>query len=432
MKMIKKKTLILSLCTALVVGVTGIAVWLFGTSAPDCATVSAGLQHLADEAYFAASAPEGQSVCFSPEWFDKSLQGGRVTAITVLSLPDITAGELKLGYGEVSVGQTVSRDNLSYLSYTPLEGGSEGQFSFVPQTADGTAGYALTCRLFATDGVNCCPAATGSVMAVSTYSTLTLDGTLAADDPEGDALYFEVVSYPTNGTLTLDRATGRFSYAPIDDFAGSDSFVWRVQDEHGAISEQMSVEVTVRTLATGYLFSDIADNGAHAAALFMAEKGLMSGEKLGGKHYFRPEHTLTRAAFVAILLDAADVEYPQAEDTGFADDSDIPRGMKGAIKYAREQGWLGKDSVFRPNDAITRAEAASIAANVLGLSAPGYNDAVEDHHAIPVSVVDALYSAYEGGYIETMADGTLAPASALTRADAAGFFARVLEAKEAE
>jgi hypothetical protein len=46
-----------------------------------------------------------------------------------------------------------------------------------------------------------------------------------------------------------------------------------------------------------------------------------------------------------------------------------------------------------------------------------------------VSVVDALYSAYEDGYISTMADGTLAPASALTRGEAAVFFARVIEEK---
>ena len=101
--------------------------------------------------------------------------------------------------------------------------------------------------------------------------------------------------------------------------------------------------------------------------------------------------------------------------------------MRGAVKYAREQGWLGEDTVFRPQDAITRAEAAAIAAKVLGLSAPGYQDTVKDHAGIPVSVVDALYAAYEGGYLATSADGSLSHAAALTRGDAAIFFARVLE-----
>lgn len=427
MKKIKKKTLLLSLCAAVAAGITGIAFWLFGTNVPQSPTISAGLQQLADDSYLAACAPVGQSISFTPEWFDQGMQGAKVTGITVTALPDVTNGELKLGYGEVCVGQRITRENLSYLCYAPCEGSTQSSFSFVPETAQGAVGYALTCRLLSTQGANCCPATTGSVTAVATYSTLALDGTLTAEDTDGDALYFEVVSYPENGTLTLNRETGHFSYLPTGDFAGSDSFVWRVMDENGAISENATVEVTVRTLSTGYLFSDIADNGVHAAALLIAEKGIMGGEMMGGKHYFRPEHTLSRAAFVAILLDAAQIQYPDAEDTGFTDDADIPRGMKGAIKHAREQGWLGEDTVFRPKDAITRAEAAAIASKVLGLSTPGYSNAVEDHESIPVSVVDALYSAYEGGYIETMADGTLSPTSALTRADAARFFSCVLE-----
>ena len=46
-----------------------------------------------------------------------------------------------------------------------------------------------------------------------------------------------------------------------------------------------------------------------------------------------------------------------------------------------------------------------------------------------VAVVDALYAAYEGGYIGTMADGTLSHAAALSRGEAALFFARICETK---
>ena len=54
---------------------------------------------------------------------------------------------------------------------------------------------------------------------------------------------------------------------------------------------------------------------------------------------------------------------------------------------------------------------------------------MKDHAGIPVSVVDALYAAYEGGYLATSADGSLAHGTPLTRGDAAVFFARVLEGK---
>ncbi len=430
MKKRKKRAIALALCAAVAAGITGVAFWLFGNAEPQSLTVSAGVQYLADRTYVAASAPAGERITFSAEWFDEAVRGAPVASITVTSLPDATKGELMLGYGEVSVGQTIRRENLSYLSFQPCAGVESAEFSFLPETEQGAGGYDLVCHLSFTDGENCCPSTKGSVSAVSTHATLSLAGTLVAEDPEGDALYFEVVSYPENGTLRVESESGAFFYTPNTGFAGNDSFVWRAQDEHGAFSEECRVSVKVRELTAGYLFADMEGHSAHSDALYLSERGLMSGQTLGQKQYFHPNHTLTRAAFVAILLEAAGVEVPPAERTGFTDDADIPKGMRAAVAYAKEQGWLGEDTVFRPNDPITRAEAADIAARVLGLSAPGYHETVEDHAAIPVSVVDALYAAFEGGYLSTMSDGTLSPSKALSRGEAASFFARVLTQRE--
>ena len=423
----RNKRICIAVCAALAACITGVAFWWFGDAQPQSHTVSTGLQYLADRTVVAASAPLGESIVFTEEWFDRTLQGERVSAITVTELPDITQGELLLGYGEVSVGQRIRRENLSYLTFVPLEGVSSASFCFVPESSDGSAGYALHCLLSLTDGVNCCPSGSGAVKAVSTHATLALNGTLEAEDPEGDGLYFEVVQYPRNGTLRLEGDTGRFCYSPTGDFSGEDSFVWRVQDEHGAFSEQQTVSVTVHELTQGYLFCDMEGSDYHSVALLVSEKGLMSGEMLGKKHYFHPERSLSRAAFVAILLQAAEIQCPPCEQTGFDDNDAIPHGMRGAIAYAKEQGWLGEDTVFRPNDPITRAEAARIATRVLSLDAPGYSDTAQDHDSISVSVVDALYAAWEGGYIATAADGSLLPEKALTRAEAALFFVRVMQ-----
>lgn len=429
MKKSKKRVWRLAVCASLAAVIAVGAFVIFGTDVAKSQNVSAGLQHLADTGYLAATADKGEPIAFDATFFDHAVRGGEVSAITVTALPDVMAGELLLGQGEVSVGQRIDRENLSYLSYIPLNGVDKASFSFVPQTKGKDASYALECQLLSLDRANCCPVPTGSVSAVSTHATLGVTGTLSAEDPEGDALYFEVMEYPAHGTLSLDTKTGNFSYLPTGDYHGEDVFRWRVQDAYGAFAEPCEVKITVRELAAGYLFSDMEDAGRHTCALLVSEKGLLSGEKLGGKHYFHPDRTLSRAAFVAILLEAAEIKVEDAEDTGFTDNADIPRGMRGAVKYAKEQGWLGTDSVFRPKDAITRGEAAAIAAKALGLSAPGYGDTVKDHVGIPVSVVDALYSAYEGGYITTSAEGNLLYAEALSRGDAAVFFARVLEKK---
>ena len=270
------------ICLALASFLAVLAFWVFGTESAESLTVSAGLQHLADRSFVAASAKEGETISFDASFFDRAMMGSAVTGITVSGLPDITCGELKLGYGEVRVGQYIDRNNLAYLSFAPVQGAKSASFSFLPQSADGDCGYTVRCFLNSTADVNCCPVGTGSVTAVSTHETLALNGTLFAEDPEGDALFFEVVSYPENGTLSLDMQTGEFSYLPTGDFCGEDSFWWRVQDANGAYAEPCEVKITVRELTTGYLFSDMNDTRLHSAALRVCEKGLMGGEKLGG------------------------------------------------------------------------------------------------------------------------------------------------------
>ncbi|MBQ9777617.1 MAG: S-layer homology domain-containing protein [Clostridia bacterium] len=431
-RFLNKKTALFTLCTLVAAIAIGAAVLFLHQETAQSLTVSAGLQQFADQAYLACSAPVGQSVSFTPEWFDQTLQGGKVSAITVTALPPATQGQLKLGHASLSVGQVIPRQTLSYLHFVANEGVRESSFEFMPSTTDGSSGYTLCCQLSLTQSVNCCPTGSKTVTAVSTHSTVAIGGTLVAQDPEDEGVRYEILSYPEHGTLTLDRVSGVFSYMPSDGFVGEDRFTWRAQDLRGAFSEPAEVSVTVRELTNGYLYTDVDNGNIQSAAQRVSENALMSGEVMGGKHYFHPDRALSRAAFVAILMEAADIDFPETESTGFEDDAEIPRGMKSAIAYAKEKGWLGSETHFRPNDPITRAEAAKIAAAVLELDAPGYTETVEDFAAIPVDVADALYAIYEGGYLTTLADGTLAPAGALTRGDAARFFARILDGKDAE
>ena len=426
---IKKKLLIGGACGAVALALSIGSFFLFSKREAASAIVSVGLQQFADEAYFAASAPSGEQICFSPEWFDAALLGGAVSAVTVTALPPVTEGRLLLGHSEVSVGQTISRELLSLLTFEAAEGVSESGFDFLPSTLSGEASYTLHCRLCTKSEGNRAPTTGNAVTAVSTHQALTLSGTLMAKDADGDAVRYEILHYPANGTLFLDTVSGSFTYEPLNGFVGHDSFVFRAQDLLGQYSDAQTVQITVRERPVDYLFSDVASDSLQSAALRVTEKGLMGGEANGGKHYFYPKRALNRAAFVAILLEAAEIKAPEAESTGFADDAEIPMGMKGAIRYAREQGWLGNEEYFRPNAPITRAEAASIAAKVLSLSTPGYHETVEDFSSIPVDVADALYAIYEEGYITTMADGTLSPLGELTRGDAARFFAAILDQK---
>ena len=430
LKFSTKRILIPSICVLVAVGAVLVGVIVTRGNAAESGVVSAGLQQLAGERYLACSAVAGQEIVFDAAWFDEALGGGTVNVITVTALPPVTDGTLRLGYGAVTVGQRIPRETLSYLTFIPADGVKNSSFSFVPSTRDGEVSYALTCALRVTDSVNCCPVGNKSVMAVSTHETISLTGTLLAEDPDGNALYYEVCTYPENGSVALNMLTGSFVYIPAEGYHGEDSFTWRAQDENGAYSAPATVTVTVRELADDYTFADMVGDANHTHALRVSERGLLGGEKTGGKHYFHPERALTRAAFVTVLLKAAEIEVPDCAHTDFADDAEIPAPMRGAVQYALSQGWIERDEKFRPNDAITRAEAAAIAAKVLSLSAPGYYETVADFSAIPVGIADAIYAIYEGGYISTMEGGGLAPQGVLTRGDAARFLAKVLDEKE--
>src|SRR5699024_9544094 len=59
----------------------------------------------------------------------------------------------------------------------------------------------------------------------------SVTGTLSASDPDGDALSYSIVSQPGHGSVTITNAsTGAFTYTPDNNFSGSDSFTFRVND----------------------------------------------------------------------------------------------------------------------------------------------------------------------------------------------------------
>src|SRR5699024_6588219 len=66
---------------------------------------------------------------------------------------------------------------------------------------------------------------------LTTQKNVATTGTLKASDPDDDELVFSIVDGPTHGSVTLDDAgTGGYTYTPADDYVGSDSFTFIVND----------------------------------------------------------------------------------------------------------------------------------------------------------------------------------------------------------
>ena len=78
---------------------------------------------------------------------------------------------------------------------------------------------------------NRAPVASGATVEVDEDSEVEF--LLTAVDPDGDALEFEIVRAPADGTLYLED-DGTVTFGPLPDFFGSDSFEFSVTDTDGA------------------------------------------------------------------------------------------------------------------------------------------------------------------------------------------------------
>jgi len=77
---------------------------------------------------------------------------------------------------------------------------------------------------------------------------LAYNGVVDATDADGDVLTFSVAGAPANGVLTLDAATGSYTYTPAANWSGVDSFLVAVTDSFGHVVEQ-EVKLNVEAVA---------------------------------------------------------------------------------------------------------------------------------------------------------------------------------------
>lgn len=84
----------------------------------------------------------------------------------------------------------------------------------------------------------------------------SLDESVSATDPEGDAITFGIVTEANNGTVTID-ANGQFTYEPELNFNGQDSFTFAVEDVHGGKSEA-TVTITVNSVNDSPVANDVS------------------------------------------------------------------------------------------------------------------------------------------------------------------------------
>ena len=227
-----KKTVLLTILALLM------SVSLLTATASAAGLLSGSMPVLAEETAMIKGAVAGETVRFSATDFKQAMGIKRFGAITVTSLPDAAAGTLYFGEQGVTAPVTIPRESLASLRFVPKDKGvTEAGFTFTCESYAG--GAEILCSIRFTEKVNQAPTVSDVAASrlVSTFRSLSAEGTLCATDPEGDALEFLIVTYPKHGTLTMtDKEAGDFRYTPVGTYVGKDSFTFVVRDSYGNYS----------------------------------------------------------------------------------------------------------------------------------------------------------------------------------------------------
>ncbi|MBR2650769.1 MAG: S-layer homology domain-containing protein [Clostridia bacterium] len=314
----------------------------------------------------------GERMVFSDTDFKTALGIAEFGSVTVKSLPESGDGTLMLSGRRVSEGQVIKRRSIPSLVFIPeSKKTTEARFTF---SVDGGSSADMECILKFIDRVNYAPKikeGTEGSLSVTTQSGISVFGRISASDPEGDAIEYMIVTQPKYGILTVNGENGEFKYLPGEGFQGKDSFVFVLRDEYGNFSEPSSVSVKITERMSDVVFVDMLESKSYNAAVSMSAMGIMSGSRVGDDMYFLPEEGVTRAEFVAMAMKALSIRADDTLTSTYFDDNDkIPRSLVSYVATAARCGIVngafdGSRLNFRPNDIITRCEAAIIMSNLL-------------------------------------------------------------------
>ncbi|WP_336789278.1 asparaginase domain-containing protein [Paenibacillus sp. MMO-177] len=175
-------------------------------------------------------------------------------------------------------------------------------------------------------------------------------------------------------------------------------------------------------------FSDISGHWAAASIRSAVAAGIVNGYSDGT---FKPELTVTREEFIAMLMRALKSSEPGANLT-FKDNALIGAWAKAAVAQAVSAGITSgyPDGTFKPGSKISRAEMVVMIAKALKLTTA--EDAVtgfSDNADIPAWARGAVKAVADKGIIQGRLDNRFVPAGTATRAEAITVIVKLLNTK---
>ncbi|MBB6215116.1 hypothetical protein HNQ80_001205 [Anaerosolibacter carboniphilus] len=206
---------------------------------------------------------------------------------------------------------------------------------------------------------------------------------------------------------------------------------------------------------TGAAFAENNDYANHWAAEKInswKEKGLIRGYEDGS---IKPDNQITRAEFVTLVNNALattvtdevygdesatvteNTENATVTEAVYFEDVKETDWFFNDIKKAKAAGYISgyEDQTMRPNNPISRQEAAIILANILELDTENNNSGIDrfiDKASIPAWSKGAVGAVAAAGYMNGYPDGSFMPTKSITRAETLVVLNNLLKEEDVE
>ena len=191
----------------------------------------------------------------------------------------------------------------------------------------------------------------------------------------------------------------------------------------GIFAGGSKIEKTEETEKTKEIFNDISSHWSKEYVERLYEKSVISGYADGG---FHPDSTVTRAEFAQLLKKAFLITATEVRE--FTDVNANDWFYPAVSECAGAGVIFGSDGMFRPNDKITREDAAVMIERVIKSGAGtditfADGEEIADYAKMAVSALSSI------GVISGDEKGCFNPKMSTTRAQAAVMICRALEIK---
>jgi hypothetical protein len=257
------------------------------------------------------------------------------------------------------------------LTYTP-EPNFNGTDSFTFIINDGTVDSIPTTVIIVVTAVNDPPTADDTC--VTTQEDTYVSITLAGCDPDGDVLVYSVVKEPSNGKLS---GTGpNLSYTPNENFNGSDSFTFKVND---GTTDSAEATVSIKLLPV-----NDPPTASYAGTIFRESPPVARDDNVATEE----------DSPVSIKLAGYDANEDELTYTIVTGPSHGKlSGTAPNVSYTPNKNFSGKDSfTFKVNDETAESPVATVSITVMAVNdtPSAKNDRVSTEEDKPISVIDVL------------------------------------------